>query len=854
MSLHRHREPRTAIVDKPSLPSASRTLLNQNRDHRLTLDGEPLEQGKPFRPDSGAVSFPAQSPAFPPPSLDGLAPLPAPIKEAGRHKRHASAASSFHLPTARASALAHRISLESVDTAKTAAHGREEGAMIATRSSLPPKSARRPSAPQIDGPAEASTSASSPRLATGDYTSRPTSSSAVSPSQGSSKVLLTTALQTAQKAVEYDGDNRVHEALQAYKTSVDLLQEVMTRVEETALTRRAKAIEREDRLAQTALANPESEEARQDRVRAAEKAEKREKDRLEEGRRLKVIHDTYTERIKMLQIIVDTQTAELVPVKSQSTQSSRDSVDPTDTSAIGQAMLMPASPQRSLQPIKANEVMPPIAAGSSLRSSVTVDAPRYGHAHKRSSGLSGRFKRRSKDSSHRESQLLGGAESSVPMSPEASQTPSMASVGEAQDAVMMRTESTVTYTSVTAVQGTDDERGPATTVRTASYPRRKPPPLGPLPRPGSVAGSRALSPHPSEASSLSRKSSISARESITEEQRRELLLGQQELHQANTGSSTAMGRTRSFSQPIKKAVPPPVGPPPSAPLPAPKVYPGLSMEGVDSRRAPYDSLTHGNVPETPTSDPFPSDLGATIIEQRSAAGQVADLLTLPSSPLRRPLHILRLLEMSITDGGFVTPRLFIPPQIWAQSRIKLTATETKLRILEAVSQGLEILEKEGRDMLKPSSNRTPYQAAKGFAKELESFGDLLDELQGDSAKKLGFTDTSRKKSFGASWSSKLSKSIAGMTSSKGLESPGAYTSSLARCFAQAQSLDPHCQCLESPEKTRYAEVPADLRKQIDARLRRSSDFFASIVIPFVMQDLALMLDKYAKRAASWCAD
>lgn len=42
-------------------------------------------------------------------------------------------------------------------------------------------------------------------------------------------------------------------------------------------------------------------------------------------------------------------------------------------------------------------------------------------------------------------------------------------------------------------------------------------------------------------------------------------------------------------------------------------------------------------------------------------------------------------------------------------------------------------------------------------------------------------------------------------------------------------------------------LPLELRRLIEAKLRRSSDFLANVLLRFVLRDLALLLDKAVKR-------
>ena len=49
----------------------------------------------------------------------------------------------------------------------------------------------------------------------------------------------------------------------------------------------------------------------------------------------------------------------------------------------------------------------------------------------------------------------------------------------------------------------------------------------------------------------------------------------------------------------------------------------------------------------------------------------------------------------------------------------------------------------------------------------------------------------------------------------------------------------------------YQPLPSDVRSQIEARLKRSSEFFANVIIDFVIRDLGQLLDKYAKKGEKW---
>lgn len=94
----------------------------------------------------------------------------------------------------------------------------------------------------------------------------------------SSKSVLTIALQRAQSAVLLDSANNVPAAIAAYTQSVRLLKEVMARVAEPTKVKSASLGTQLD-----------PDVARADSVRRQERAEKKERARDEESRRLQVI-------------------------------------------------------------------------------------------------------------------------------------------------------------------------------------------------------------------------------------------------------------------------------------------------------------------------------------------------------------------------------------------------------------------------------------------------------------------------------------------------------------------------------------------------------------------------------------
>jgi hypothetical protein len=88
-----------------------------------------------------------------------------------------------------------------------------------------------------------------------------------------------------------------------------------------------------------------------------------------------------------------------------------------------------------------------------------------------------------------------------------------------------------------------------------------------------------------------------------------------------------------------------------------------------------------------------------------------------------------------------------------------------------------------------------------------------------------------------------------------LDSPAAYVSGLRRLFLHSQLLDEHSQAITSqPVAPVYAALPPDVRIAADKKLKRASQFFATVVLTFVIRDLSQLLDKYAKKCEKWLAE
>ena len=88
-----------------------------------------------------------------------------------------------------------------------------------------------------------------------------------------------------------------------------------------------------------------------------------------------------------------------------------------------------------------------------------------------------------------------------------------------------------------------------------------------------------------------------------------------------------------------------------------------------------------------------------------------------------------------------------------------------------------------------------------------------------------------------------------------MDSPATYVQGLAELFHQAQILDEHTKAVCcAPVAPLYAAFPPDYKLSSEMKLKRASEFFATVVLTFVIRDMALLLDKYVKKCEKWLAE
>ncbi|KAH8100585.1 hypothetical protein BXZ70DRAFT_937959 [Cristinia sonorae] len=343
---------------------------------------------------------------------------------------------------------------------------------------------------------------------------------------------------------------------------------------------------------------------------------------------------------------------------------------------------------------------------------------------------------------------------------------------------------------------------------------------------------------------------------------------------ASTANSLGMtGRSRASSQPGRR------------PSVAPSSYPSLPTSvaptQTTARKVSIPSKLNPNAPQITIntalfSPPLPSSSVTTplvppppIPHANIPNAPLSPLPPLaPPDPLRKPYHMMNLLRqtMSSKTGGYVTRRLHVPQEVWSQGGAKLSNIPEKIRVVEVLCSALEELQTWSVEYFGAGNVSSGMvlgigsigkKEGEAWETKLEEFSSVCDGVVGNFGKKLGVGEgfVTKKSSGMTSWGGKLTRQFDKFTNGKNLDSPATYVQGLTRLFAQAQILDEHTKALlQSPPAPLYASFPPNLLAALDLKLKHASEFFARVVLTFVIRDMALLLDKYVKKCEKWLAE
>ncbi|RDX56042.1 hypothetical protein OH76DRAFT_1477723 [Lentinus brumalis] len=262
---------------------------------------------------------------------------------------------------------------------------------------------------------------------------------------------------------------------------------------------------------------------------------------------------------------------------------------------------------------------------------------------------------------------------------------------------------------------------------------------------------------------------------------------------------------------------------------------------------PPPPIPYANIPAAPLS-PMPSSA--------------------PPEAQRKPYHMMFLLRQTMTSktGGYITRRLHVPQEVWSQGGAKLTNVPEKIRVVEVLCSALEELQHWSAEYFGAGNVSSGMALGIGaigrkegeaWAAKLEDFSAVCDGVVGQFGKKLGVGEgfITKKSSGVTSWGGRLTRQFDKITNGKNLDSPALYVQGLAKLFQAAQILDEHTKASSAGAVAPlYAAFPVDIRAALEHKLRHASEFFAKVVLTFVIRDMALLLDKYVKKCEKWLAE
>ncbi|TIA81506.1 hypothetical protein E3P98_02012 [Wallemia ichthyophaga] len=605
-------------------------------------------------------------------------------------------------------------------------------------------------------------------------THSPTHTPTHSPKRTSSRQMLNNALSLANTAVNLDKDNDFYNALSAYKQAMALLECVMHRVDS-------------ENKSEFEQHNPTHR-------------------RLEEARRLKIIHETYKDRIRLLEVLLDTRGnavngADNVD-NADTTDTTHDAIDGRNTRDLD-ASQHSASPQQPLSNSTA------------------------------SSCLSTTYHQQPQPQSRKASHATTPSISIQPGSP--------LDAGGAGDGGDQHSNQTLTESP---------QRPPMNRSRSSSTNSsyKLPTRISSMASLSEKQMVPIINPSVGEGSLIQRRQQAGRgndTEAFETETRKAFKLDLGGLNGANianiantantaTPTSNTAPRLRAVSQPDRK---------PSAATSASAIAIPSHPQPPAINSLPLLKTLSNNL--YPTSEP--------IIPDPPSRGKPS-FECYHIDPTRRPFQLMKLLAKSIREGAYISPRLYVSPQIWLDSRnvVKLHHIEVKVKSLETVLDGLHDVYSTGKRFVSAQVEDEVFLSA------LSELNRLLDDVSVQLAKKLDLQpahNLSPTAPAGKSytWTSKLSRSLgkskAGGSGRKSEEGwLYAYVDLLNKVFVTAQVLDVHWGYLRNDELGLYTDSTPEIRSSVAKCLRHASECLANSVCKFVLADLDTLIGKWTKRA------
>ncbi|KZT61299.1 hypothetical protein CALCODRAFT_428060 [Calocera cornea HHB12733] len=220
-----------------------------------------------------------------------------------------------------------------------------------------------------------------------------------------------------------------------------------------------------------------------------------------------------------------------------------------------------------------------------------------------------------------------------------------------------------------------------------------------------------------------------------------------------------------------------------------------------------------------------------------------------------------LLSILHPPGFYLTPRLFIPTTLWSQGGAKLEKLPQKTSMLLTLGTALEELQRHSDERERERRGgwaQEGVDSEEHWQRALVDWERVCDGIRESTRGKGGFAGIQQpgqgKSGGGGIGWGRLGKQWEKVTSGKNLDSPAAYVQSLTKVFQSAPVIGTPNSPSPSGPLPHYEHLTPSQRSALERRLRNSSDFFATTVVPFVVRDLGLLMEKYLKKGEKWLVE
>lgn len=205
----------------------------------------------------------------------------------------------------------------------------------------------------------------------------------------------------------------------------------------------------------------------------------------------------------------------------------------------------------------------------------------------------------------------------------------------------------------------------------------------------------------------------------------------------------------------------------------------------------------------------------------------------PSEVVHRAFWLMRIMEKTMRTGAYITPRLYITPDVWLESGVDINGLKYKYTGCNSILIHIQKL------------SQFKVEDTKTLNKELGDFLVVLRGVQVDLASKMTFIakpqaegkETAKPK-VGNKTMVRLKNKI--FKEQLGADTQTKYISVLSKLLKESLVLEEWFDHFLAQE--------GDLDAQVALKLRKVGEFYFSVVCAFVVRDFNQLVKRYMKKA------